>query len=500
MGQQACDVEFDGWTLNRSSGELQQGGFSVRLRPQPLHVLEELLSSPGEVITRAQLIARLWPKGIVDFDTALNSAVRRLRQSLGDDAETPKYIETIPRRGYRFIGTIVVKNSSSLPLENPVGHPAPPRANFAHARVLRAAMTILFVCSTLGLSSSGDSSARQSANNFAFAPQLSPPVPASAHASSDLFIAEGLRKARYFLERRSRGDLDFAREYFEQVLGLDPTRAGAYAGLASVYWLKTVEGATPRGVGLPKVKTFAERALSFDANQVEALQRLALYSLASGDRAKGDAYSSRALKLNPDDALMLGFQASTAFVEDRLEDSVRLWRRAVAASPLNLVSRYNLASALYIAGHLDEALKEMRELVQFDSAFRADITAYILILSGRHQEALELARSWMDGPDKSQALALAHFGLGNIREADEALATLIDQVGNTEPLRVAEVYAYRRAIDEAFDWLRTGTQPSNEERISAPGFLQTIKYSPFIAPLRADPRWARWVASVPASG
>jgi len=498
--EQAYDVEFDGWTLNRRSGELRKGRFPVRLRPQALQVLEELLGSPGEVVTRAHLIARLWPKGIVDFDTALNSAVRRLRQSLGDDAETPKYVETLPRKGYRFIGTIVVRNGNSMPLENPVRTPAPPLPNFAHARVLRAAMTILFFCAALGLSSSGDSYARRSANNLAFAPPLSSPVSSSAAASDDPFIAEGLRKARYFLERRSRGDLDVAREHFEQVLGLDPTRAGAYAGLASVYWLKTVERAIPRGVGLPKVKAFAERALALDPDQVEALQRLGLYSLASGDRAKSDAYFRRALTLNPDDALLLGFQASTAFAEDHLEDSVRLWRRAVAASPLNLVSRYNLASALYIAGHLDEALKVMRELVQFDSAFRADITAYILILSGRHQEALELAGSWVEGPDKSQALALAYFGLGNIPEADEALATLIDQVGNTEPLRVAEVYAYRRAIDAAFDWLRAGTQPSNEDRIAAPALLQTIKYSPFIAPLRVDPRWAQWVASMPASG
>jgi hypothetical protein len=92
------------------------------------------------------------------------------------------------------------------------------------------------------------------------------------------------------------------------------------------------------------------------------------------------------------------------------------------------------------------------------------------------------------------------FGLGNIQEADHALATLIAQVRNTEPLRVAEVYAYRRAIDDAFHWLRAGAQPPNEERISAPGLLQKMKYSPFIAPLRLDPRWEHLVASVPASG
>jgi DNA-binding winged helix-turn-helix (wHTH) protein len=79
----------------------------VRLQSQPLLVLESLLSQPGEMVTREQLIARLWPNGVVvDFDTALNSAIRRLRTALADHAENPRYIETIPRRGYRFIGHV----------------------------------------------------------------------------------------------------------------------------------------------------------------------------------------------------------------------------------------------------------------------------------------------------------------------------------------------------------------------------------------------------------
>jgi len=491
---QSNDIEFDGWTLDRNSGELRKADRSIRLRPQPLQVLEELLADPGAVVSRARLIARLWPKGIVDFDTALNSAVRRLRRALCDDADTPKYIETIPRKGYRFIGMLVSppEDESILPCETAV-HPASPRFNFALPSTLRATMAVLFLCALLGLGGAGDSFEPQP--NKSFTPfSLSSDSPASNSS-----VSEGLKKARYFLDRRSRGDLDFAREHFEQVLGLDPTRAGAYAGLASVYWLKTAEGAMPREVGLAKVKAFAERALSLDANQVEALQRLALYTRVRGDRATSDRYFRRALEINPDDALLLGIRASMAFAEERLDESIRLWRRAVAVAPLNLVGRYNLASSLYMTGRFDEALKVMRELLQFDSAFRADIMAYILVLNGRHQAALELAQSWVDGPDKSQALALAHFGLGNLREADRALAALIEQVGTTEPLRVAEVYAYRRAIDEAFDWLRTGTKSSGDV-ISAPSLLQTMKYSPFIAPLRVDPRWEQWLASVPASG
>jgi DNA-binding winged helix-turn-helix (wHTH) protein len=107
----ADDIEFDGWRLNRNSGELRRAERSIRLRPQPLQVLEQLLAHPGEVVTRAHLIAGLWPKGILDFDTALNSAVRRLRKALCDDASTPKYIETLPRKGYRFIGSVTLRST-----------------------------------------------------------------------------------------------------------------------------------------------------------------------------------------------------------------------------------------------------------------------------------------------------------------------------------------------------------------------------------------------------
>ena len=110
-------VRFDGWALHKDVGELAKNGRRIRLQDQPLQVLDELLSHPGELVTREQLIARLWPKVVVDFDTGLNSAVRKLRIALGDVAETPRYIETVPRRGYRFIGTIdpPVMDAASTP-------------------------------------------------------------------------------------------------------------------------------------------------------------------------------------------------------------------------------------------------------------------------------------------------------------------------------------------------------------------------------------------------
>jgi TolB-like protein/DNA-binding winged helix-turn-helix (wHTH) protein len=100
------EIRFDGWKIDFSSGEISKHGDTHRLQDQPLQILEELVQRPGEVVTREQLIARLWPTGVVEFDTGLNSAVRKLRVALGDDADTPRYIETLPRKGYRFVAAL----------------------------------------------------------------------------------------------------------------------------------------------------------------------------------------------------------------------------------------------------------------------------------------------------------------------------------------------------------------------------------------------------------
>jgi TolB-like protein len=99
-------LRFDGWVLDPESGDLERAGRRIHLPEQPVQLLQELIAHAGSVVTREQLIALLWPKGVVDFDTSLNTLVRKLRGALGDPAETPRYIETLPRRGYRFIGTL----------------------------------------------------------------------------------------------------------------------------------------------------------------------------------------------------------------------------------------------------------------------------------------------------------------------------------------------------------------------------------------------------------
>ena len=96
---------FGAYELDVRAGELRKNGLKVKLQKQPLQVLKMLLEQPGEVITREELRNGLWPADtLVDFDHSLNSAVNRLRDVLCDSGDSPQFIETLPRYGYRFIG------------------------------------------------------------------------------------------------------------------------------------------------------------------------------------------------------------------------------------------------------------------------------------------------------------------------------------------------------------------------------------------------------------
>jgi len=100
-------VRFDAFEADLRSGELRKFGVKVKLSEQPFSVLALLIAQPGDVVTREALQKALWPADtFVDFDRGLNKAINRLRDALGDSAEAPRFIETLPKRGYRFIGSV----------------------------------------------------------------------------------------------------------------------------------------------------------------------------------------------------------------------------------------------------------------------------------------------------------------------------------------------------------------------------------------------------------
>src|ERR1700674_3317715 len=102
-------VRFGTYEVSLRSGEVRKAGLRIRVQQQPMKLLEILLERPGEVVTREELRSRVWPsESFGDFDQALNIAIGKLRSALGDSAESPRFIETLPKRGYRFIADVSV--------------------------------------------------------------------------------------------------------------------------------------------------------------------------------------------------------------------------------------------------------------------------------------------------------------------------------------------------------------------------------------------------------
>src|SRR5215813_1706973 len=119
---EANRVQFGPFVVDLHTHEVRKDGTRIRLIGQPFDILSVLLSKPGELVTREELRMRLWPGDTyVDFDHGLNAAVNKLRESLCDSADNPRFIETLPRRGYRFIAAVE-------PLDPEVGKAGMPTA------------------------------------------------------------------------------------------------------------------------------------------------------------------------------------------------------------------------------------------------------------------------------------------------------------------------------------------------------------------------------------
>jgi DNA-binding winged helix-turn-helix (wHTH) protein len=139
-GQRSAQiVRFGLFEADLQTGELRKNGVKVPLQGQPFQVCAILLSRSGELVSREELRQQVWPEDtFVDFDHALNTAITKIRLALGDQAENPRFVETLPRRGYRFIAQLTAKSTGSC-AASPRG---PPRAQDKRLWIAGAALLL----------------------------------------------------------------------------------------------------------------------------------------------------------------------------------------------------------------------------------------------------------------------------------------------------------------------------------------------------------------------
>src|ERR1700687_4413919 len=134
-------LHFGTFEVDLRSGELRKQGVRVKLQEQPFHVLTVLLQRRGEVVTREELRNQNWPADtFVDFDNSLNTSINKLREALGDSADSPRFIETLPRRGYRFIVQVSSTDGKGSTIS---ARPTPPTQRWKNVLLVVALLAAL---------------------------------------------------------------------------------------------------------------------------------------------------------------------------------------------------------------------------------------------------------------------------------------------------------------------------------------------------------------------
>jgi TolB-like protein/DNA-binding winged helix-turn-helix (wHTH) protein/cytochrome c-type biogenesis protein CcmH/NrfG len=244
-------IRFGVFEFDPEAGELRKQGLKVKLHGQPAQVLELLLQRPGRVVTREELREKLWPEQtFVDFEHGLNAAIQRLREALGDSADNPRFVETLPRRGYRFIAPV---EEPGRPAGSRVG--AEPRRRFGWQVRALVAVLLLAVVSVAGYF------ARQR-----FWPQAKLPTGKVMLAVLPFDNLSGESEQEYF----SDGLTD---EMISQLGRLQPERLGVIARTSAMYYKGTNKRLDEIGRELG-VDYVLEGSVRRDANRVRITAQL----------------------------------------------------------------------------------------------------------------------------------------------------------------------------------------------------------------------------------
>jgi DNA-binding winged helix-turn-helix (wHTH) protein/tetratricopeptide (TPR) repeat protein len=334
-------IAFDGWTLERATGDLWKGGMRRRLQQQPLQILDELLAAPGQLVTRERLIARLWPRGVVDFDTGLNTAMRKLRLGLGDDPNQPRYIETLPRKGYRFIApfeavqappTEAAAVASILP---PAAVPAAttasmrPRGMAGRSRRLWTAAIASLGCAALLVAwVAGRSSASSSPSSVGSSAVSRDAPPSLAY---DLYLAAKERQAEISPfegpEPRRR-----VLELLDRALAIDPSFALAYLVRARTNLDFFISNSDVSDENLAAVRRDLQKARELSGNDLIGADVQSLYAaLVDGDPERG----LRLAAAVPNDSLVQQSKAMILMTVGRFRESDEIFDRFLALDPAN---------------------------------------------------------------------------------------------------------------------------------------------------------------------
>jgi DNA-binding winged helix-turn-helix (wHTH) protein/Flp pilus assembly protein TadD len=431
-------VRFSGFEADLQKGELRKNGARIRIQSKPLAVLSALVERPGELVSREELYRALWPdETFVDFDKNLCIAIAKLRQALCDSASEPRYIETVPKRGYRFVAQI--EDPEPLPsLSPPLPVPAPGTRHWPLiAGVILAASALIILGLHFVLPSHPKAITQASPPSKTDAQAA--PIGTNREAYQD-FVA-----ARQFNERWIVGDLKSAEIFVNRSIALDPNYAPAFALRSTIYIRLGGMGVIERAEAFRKARADARKAIALDPALSAAYISLARIQMIYDWDWKGAADSlDKACRFAPQEIAAITEQSLLYRALGRIDQSIALENEAIKLDPLKPSTHAALASRLFDAGRYDEALLAQQRAIELDPQieFVHFTRAEVLLAKGLPQDALREIENEPGELWNRLGKIIVYHDLERATESDSALSELIAH-HPAEFYEIAVAYAYR---------------------------------------------------------
>jgi TolB-like protein/Flp pilus assembly protein TadD len=564
-------LRFDGWALDPESGDLERAGTRIRLPERPMQVLRELIAHAGSVVPREQLIALLWPKGVVDFDTGLNTVIRKLRSALGDTSETPRYIETLPRRGYRFIGVLDPDPEAASAPAGAVAFAPPPHSiavlpfvnisadkdqeyfsdglteellnDLARINELQVAgrtssfyfkgkdVDLATIARKLNVGAVLEGSVRRSGRTVRVTVQLNNAVTgfhlwsqtydrdlsdvlqlqteianAVANALEVTLLGDVaakielggthnptafdayLRAARSARVAQNAKDLDAAIAAYTEAIRLDPNYAIAYADRSialSAFASNYAKGSNARYY-LDEARADGRRAVAIANNLGKGHQALASVAESILDFTTAGEEHQHALALAPGEAEVLSAYGLFACHMGQTDAGLAALHRAVVLDPLRFAYHDWLGQGLLAARRYDDAIAAFAsgKAVDPGNMYSSQWLGLAYYAIGDFQSARTACESRGNEFLRPYCLALVYDKLGRHADAEAMLTKLRATWGDTPVVyaHYAMLYAQWGDTARALDWLEKAM------RDRCP-YLAEVKTSPWLDPLRKEPRF-----------
>ncbi len=454
---------FHDFELRTDSGELFRGGVPVKLQPQPARLLELLARRSGEVVSREEIRGHLWgEETFVDFEHGLNFSIRQLRRALGDAADAPRFVETVPRHGYRFLPQVRFEMDTPAPES-----PAEPRPSLPRLRRWGlAAAKALVLLLLLGLQPQPSTPSRGV-----------PPAALEAYAEGRFLI----------LKRQSPGDLDKGIARLQRAVLLAPRFAPAYTALARA---EEIAPDRPRAEKFPAIEAAARRAVELDPGQAEAHLVLArIHFLRDLDPERAGQEVEEALRADPNSAEAYSARGDYLAILGRHDEAIRAVERARDLDPEGkLTSPDLLCYHFFLARRWDEAIRCGQRVAALLPASSYD---------GLYAQLWVLNAAWRKG-DTETALAAARArvtALASIFPPPTRLQSLRDYWEWDQARNTAQRPLARANL--ALDHLALGERDRALDLLEQAFARRDFWYLPFLAvdprfdDLRGDPRFER---------